>query len=205
MMENDILNNLDLLKDYGAVSVCVRKGEEIFQEGTHPRYFHQVVCGRVVLTSVCPEEKDVIQGIFRDGETFGEAPLLLNMPYAATARAVEDSEILKLPRDIFLNIIDNHPCATLKLLYNFARLYYDKTRSVRILASNNPKLKLLALFQNLKSESDKAEDTGAKFMIPYTRQQLADITGLRVETVIRTISRLSREKLVELRQHKVYY
>lgn len=41
--------------------------------------------------------------------------------------------------------------------------------------------------------------------IPFTRQQIAEFTGLRVETVIRTILRMNKEKKVKLLNHKIYF
>ncbi|WP_369791989.1 helix-turn-helix domain-containing protein [Sediminibacterium sp. C3] len=41
--------------------------------------------------------------------------------------------------------------------------------------------------------------------MPFTRQQLADFTGLRVETVIRTLSKLSERNKVKIIDHKLYY
>ena len=43
-----------------------------------------------------------------------------------------------------------------------------------------------------------------RFLVPYTRQQIADMTGLRVETVIRTVSRLKEEGKISVIKHKIY-
>ena len=42
-------------------------------------------------------------------------------------------------------------------------------------------------------------------IIPYTRQQIADITGLRVETVIRTIKRMKEMEKIKIINHKIYF
>ncbi|HAO26529.1 MAG TPA: Crp/Fnr family transcriptional regulator, partial [Chryseobacterium indologenes] len=43
------------------------------------------------------------------------------------------------------------------------------------------------------------------FLIPYTRQQIATLTGLRVETVIRYVKKMEEQKLVKLDSTKIYY
>ena len=60
-------------------------------------------------------------------------------------------------------------------------------------------LSLLKYLRDNAEASDKLQ-----FCIPYTRQQIADMTGLRVETVIRTVKKLQREGKLEIRQHKIY-
>ncbi|MBK6785512.1 MAG: helix-turn-helix domain-containing protein [Saprospiraceae bacterium] len=47
--------------------------------------------------------------------------------------------------------------------------------------------------------------TQQRALIPYTRQQIADFLGLRVETVIRTLIKMEQEKSVEIRKHKLYF
>jgi len=44
----------------------------------------------------------------------------------------------------------------------------------------------------------------SNFCVPFTRQQLADMTGLRVETVIRTVKQLQKEGKLEIKEHKIF-
>ncbi|MGL6126561.1 helix-turn-helix domain-containing protein [Chryseobacterium artocarpi] len=40
---------------------------------------------------------------------------------------------------------------------------------------------------------------------PLTRQQLASLTGLCVETVIRTIKQMKKDQIVKIEKKKIYY
>ena len=42
------------------------------------------------------------------------------------------------------------------------------------------------------------------FMVELSRQQLADLTGLRVETVIRTIKQLEKQEYLKIIEGKIY-
>jgi len=44
-----------------------------------------------------------------------------------------------------------------------------------------------------------------KIFIPFTRQEIADFTGLRVETVIRSLLKLKNKNIVEITNRKLYY
>jgi CRP-like cAMP-binding protein len=48
----------------------------------------------------------------------------------------------------------------------------------------------------------KRED---EFVVPFTRQQMADMTGLRVETVIRTIKAMEQKGLLEIIEGKIFW
>ena len=61
--------------------------------------------------------------------------------------------------------------------------------------------KIIQFLENIKTYNNhKAQE-----MVSFTRQQIADFTGLRVETVIRTLSRLSQHGKVKIIDHKLYY
>jgi CRP-like cAMP-binding protein len=71
------------------------------------------------------------------------------------------------------------------------------------LAISDPIIKLQKLFDHLKKYFGFEEVYS--FLIPYTRQQIATLTGLRVETVIRYIKKMQEQKLVRLDSTKIYY
>jgi CRP-like cAMP-binding protein len=71
------------------------------------------------------------------------------------------------------------------------------------LSFQNPVSKLKLMMDYMKSYyEDKAPYS---FQIPLTRQQLASLTGLCVETVIRTIKQMEKEKTVKIERRKIYY
>ncbi|WP_418123738.1 helix-turn-helix domain-containing protein [Chryseobacterium sp. PTM-20240506] len=47
--------------------------------------------------------------------------------------------------------------------------------------------------------------TPYSFQIPLTRQQLASLTGLRVETVIRVIKNMEKENELKIVNRKIFY
>ena len=48
-------------------------------------------------------------------------------------------------------------------------------------------------------------DCPKKELVEFTRQEIANFTGLRVETVIRELSKMSKTNKVEIINHKLYY
>ena len=51
----------------------------------------------------------------------------------------------------------------------------------------------------------KKSEVNQKELVPFTRQEIANFTGLRVETVIRVFSKLNADKKVDIIKHKIYY
>ena len=68
------------------------------------------------------------------------------------------------------------------------------------LSFENPKHRILTLLQTLKKDQKNLRPS----KINYTRNEIANMTGLRIETVIRTIKQLEKEKELEIRDKKIY-
>lgn len=88
-----------------------------------------------------------------------------------------------------------------KLFLTFAERMYDMATYSSILIRPTPEEKLELFLQSIKKDiySDK------RLLVPYTRQQIANFTGLRVETVIRELIKMSKKKKVEIINRKLYY
>jgi CRP-like cAMP-binding protein len=146
--------------------------------------------------------KEFIHGIFTDGDTFGEPPLLNGKPYVTNAIALADSEIWTLPKPDFLRMLSDAPEAAVSVCRRLAdRLYYKSLMAMEI-STEDPEHRLLRFFDFLKFDVAKSEMT-TPYPINLTRQQLADVTGLRVETVIRTVKSLEKKGAVKIVGRKI--
>ena len=190
-----------ILMTYGGMAKQFKKGAVIFWEGDHPLYLYQVITGSVTLFSSNADGKDLIQGVFGPGQSFGEPPLLLGRPYPSTARANDDTALLRISKEKFDHILQDFPELSRQLLHTFAERIYKKAQAAQIWLAQSPEAKITTAFNRMKREQNKQ----GEWQIPYTRQQLANFTGLRVETIIRTLTRMKREGKVKIVNRKVYY
>ena len=100
-----------------------------------------------------------------------------------------------------MDIFNDYPQILQNLFFKFADRLYQKSISAQIWVSRTPEEKIIQFLENIKTYNNhKAQE-----MVSFTRQQIADFTGLRVETVIRTLSRLSQHGKVKIIDHKLYY
>ena len=192
-----------LLLKFGAKKNDFQKGEIIIKQGESARYYFQILNGTVKMNNFNDEGKEFIQGIFVNGDSFGEPPLLINDNYPANAIAIVPSEIIMLTKEKFLELLRINQEAHLAFTINLAKRLYFKTIMASEISSQYPEHRVLKLIDYFKTKKNKLPKE-FNYMVEITRQQIADLTGLRVETVIRAIKSLEKKGEVTINDRKVY-
>lgn len=194
--------DIDLLLIYGAAFKKIDKGNIIFREGTTCCFYYQLVSGRVKWLNITDDGKEFIHTIIEPGESFGEMPLFDDEPYAASAVADEDTVVVRLHKPVFNSLISDNR----DIHFKFTRLLAKKVRFKLLLlksfASHDPENRIMSLLNYLKKEN-KNFCTGCS-QLKLTRQQIADMTGLRVETVIRAMRHMHEKGELVITKGKVF-
>lgn len=193
----------ELLELYGAEIRHYQKDEFIFHQGHKARYYFQVVNGEVKMNNYLENGKEFIQNFFLNSESFGEPPLFINIKYPANAIAVSNATIIELPKKKFLTLLKEHPEVHLKITQRISsRLYYKAIMASEI-AAHEPEHCILRIIDYLKHDVYKMVEPFS-YKVELTRQQLADLTGLRVETVIRVTKSLEKKNELVIKNRKLY-
>ncbi|MCD0468403.1 Crp/Fnr family transcriptional regulator [Flavobacterium sp. JAS] len=194
---------IDLLEKYGGLNKFFAKNEIIFEEGNLPTHYYQVVSGEVKMSNYNDDAREFIQGIFYKEQSFGEPPLFLNQKYPANAIAVEDSEVILLSKNSFMKLLEENSAISIKIIENLAQRLYYKSVMAAEMSTQEPEHRVLKLIDHgIAYFNFKKDENG--YLISFTRQQIGDLTGLRVETVIRTIKALEKKGVLKIINRKVY-
>jgi CRP-like cAMP-binding protein len=194
--------DINTLLAWGATYKKVAEGDIIFQEEGICSFYYQLVSGSVRWANINEEGKEILQVMIEPGECFGELPLFDNGVYAATTIANEDSILIRLSKNTFHQMIQENA----EIHFAFSKLLAERLRFkfmiVRELANHNPEHSISSLFKYFK---DSKKNICPKCnRVKLTRQQIADMTGLRVETVIRAIRNMHKKGSVIVDKGKVY-
>ncbi|MEM9363448.1 MAG: Crp/Fnr family transcriptional regulator [Bacteroidota bacterium] len=189
----------EVLLEFGAETVSLDKNTIIFNEGESPRYFFCLLSGSVKMFNLTEDGKEFIQGIFEAGQSFGEPPILGGFKYPASAITLKKSELIRLKKDSFIELLkaryDVHLAFTTALSN---RLYY-KSMIMREVSVHSAAHRILTLLNYLKKEHGGKEP----YTVNLSRQQIAELTGLRAETVIRTLKKMEEHKEVTIIDRKI--
>jgi len=196
--------SVQLLQKFKARLVNIKKDQVLFEEGDHARDFYQVETGQVKMYIINPDGQEFTQGIFTAGESFGEPALLGGFNYPSSAMAIESGKVWRLPKQEFLELLRENFDIHIKLTEVLCKRLQYKSMILTEVSSYDPEHRLTTLLKYFKSKL-KVKSADEHINVPFTRQQLADMTGLRVETVIRTIKKMEKEKKLLLIGHKIKF
>lgn len=191
-----------LLESVNAKKIQLSKGEILFREGQTSNFYYQVISGEIKMNNFNDEGKEFIQGIFSAGSSFGEPPLLCDLTYPANAEAMTDAEIYTVEKKDFFKLLLENPEVNLSISQYLAERLYFKSMMASEISTQEPEHRILKLIDYLKSQVTSSEEI--KYRVKLTRQQIADLTGLRVETVIRAVKSLERKQELHIEDRKIF-
>ncbi|WP_120201332.1 Crp/Fnr family transcriptional regulator [Ichthyenterobacterium magnum] len=176
------------------------KEQRIFNEHESAKYYYQIQYGSVKMLNLTEDGKEFIQGIFYDGNAFGEPPLFGDFKYPASAVCVNDSSVYVLPKASFFELLKTHPDIHLNFTTLLCKRMLYKAKIMKEVSIHPPEHRILTLLKHLKETSGDS----STYEVNLTRQQISDLTGLRVETVIRSIKKLEKINKLSIKDRKVY-
>jgi CRP/FNR family transcriptional regulator, cyclic AMP receptor protein len=175
-----------------------RRGEVIFHQGDPGDSLHVVAAGAVKILLPSAEGEEAIIATLRPGDFFGELALLDGAPRSATATSLEQSEILVLPRPVFIDMLDNLPGLRDALLSGLARELRRLTGHVEELHFLDLAGRLAMRLTRLAHESDPEAEGDIRLDWPYTQSDLAAMIGGTRQSVNRLLSQLVDEGLIRI-------
>jgi CRP/FNR family transcriptional regulator len=178
-----------------------RRGDSLFSEGDPSDAFFTVVEGRVKVFKTTADGKDLILELFGPGDPIGAVAVYEERPYPASARAIEDTVCILVPRQHLFRLLEQHPSLVRGLLLALTRRLVELTDRLAELTGGKMEPRFARLF--LKLADDEGVPVGGegpgvvRIPLALSRQELADLAGTTVETTIRIMSRWGKAGLVE--------
>ncbi|SDR11192.1 cAMP-binding domain of CRP or a regulatory subunit of cAMP-dependent protein kinases [Chryseobacterium soldanellicola] len=192
-----------ILTSFGAEIKNYKPKEFIFQEGDMALFYYQTISGTVKINHYNEDGKEFIHNILGENQSFGDSPLFLDKEYPMNAVALAPSVIYKLPKGRFFQILEEYPETSIELNNCFSHRLHYQMLMMQNMASQNPIRRIKGLMDYLKSFHEKIDPFS--FHIQLTRQQIADLTGLRVETIIRTLKKMEKENALKIENKQILY
>jgi len=171
-------------------SFLYHKGDSLFCEGNRSNHLFLVKKGFVKTFKSTEEGKELITGFYKKNSFIGYTSSLGDFPHTENAEAIENSKIIKIDKDQIISIIESNSHIALDLIELLAKdIKNTKEKLVQVAyhsVRGRTAKSLLLLAKNDPLDS-----------IVLSRSDLANLTGIAKETLIRTLSDFKEENLIE--------
>lgn len=197
-----VINN-KILENAGAVTKKYTSSEKIFTAGESANHYFQIVYGNVKMNNYDESGKESIQHLLEKGDCIGESLLFIDRSYPMNAIALNYCEVLSLTKEKFFVLLEENPKVCFEMNKSLSEKLYFKQIMAQNMCTQSPTVKLKTLMDYMKSFG--CGEKRFTFQIPLTRQQMANLTGLCVETVIRALKKMERDGKLLIENGKILY
>lgn len=177
------------------------KKQTLFQEGKRPRHLFYLVKGKVKAFRSHPDGKEYITDLFSTGDFIGYTSLIEDKNYDASATILEDSEIMQIPREDFLQMINHDMNIAAKFIGIITRNVKEKEERLLNLAYSSLRKRVARALVEI---GEKFNIEGGNKSLAISREDIAQYVGTATESLIRTLSDFKSEHLIEIREGKIF-
>ena len=194
------LSEKDIEMVEGIGNLCSYSSRQnIFFEGDPANGFHIVISGKVKIFKLSSEGREQILHIFGPGEPFGEAAVFAGINFPANATALEPTQTFYIDRAKFVALLNKKPHLAMNLLAVLSKRLMIFARMIGDLALKEVPGRL-ATYLLISS----AQKNGASsFDLDLSKTQLASLLGTIPETLSRILSKMQKDKIIEVRGARI--
>ena len=171
--------------------------ERIYFEGDDANHLYLVAMGKVKLVRNTSSGREVLLDILHGGDYFGAFTALGGQVHTETAIAQTDCCVLQISSSDFDSILSDHPEVMRRALEVVSQRLAESQDVIKQLSSYNTEQRIAAALLRLAGKLGERRGENVLIQLPFSRQDLAAMTGTTTETVSRVMSRFAEEKLVK--------
>lgn len=194
------LDELSKLSENRKVRVYKKK-EIIFYEDDYAGAIYFVSSGKVRTYKINDDAKEYSVDLYGAGDFIGYLSILEGEEYKESAEAMEETEVLKIPKEDFTSLLFKNRDVANSFIKMLAHNVLEKEEKLLNLAYDSVRKRVADSLINLQKKYSKTDTD--RFEIAISRNELASMVGTSPETVIRTLSDFKDEKLIEIKGSKI--
>jgi len=181
----------------------LRKRRVLFMTGDAGGSVFFVLSGRIKMSRVTRDGKELTLAYRGPGEIVGELCLVDGGPREEMAETMEASLMAEIPREDFWRLVERHPAMGAQMTRTLCLRRRELERKVEDLVFKDVNAKLSELLLDLGQEYGVDDPRGILVAIKITHQEMANLIGSTRETVSLTLSQFKRNKLITTEGRKI--
>lgn len=188
------LNDLKNFFDDNGTEITHEAGSVIYEEGQHSNNIYLISKGLVKCHKLDEKGKDLTTALFKEDDLFGYTSFTQNIPYQETATAIQDTQLVALSKNQLTEVLNSNHAVTLELIQLLTDdLMGVKDQLLQMAYSSVKKRTASTILKFAEKLNRNTQDT-----IRISRNDLASVAGIALESMIRTLSSFKDMGLIEI-------
>jgi CRP-like cAMP-binding protein len=181
-----------------------KRGSFLFQEGMLAQELYIIVSGKVQISKITTDGRELSLRICGENDICGELTLFTDNPrYLLSAMILEEGEIYAINKDVLETEIFQNS----KLAFEFMKWMSDHFRKTqtkfRDLVLNGKRGALFSTLIRMSNSYGVHKENEIFIDLPLTNQELANFCGTTRESTNRILSELKRDKIISIKKGKI--
>ena len=198
LFDQDIETVLSLM-----TRMSVKHKDVIFKPGDPADNIYWIISGRVKIIKLTEDGREIILGLNKAGDIFGEMAFVEERSRDSFAEAQDDTVLLALKRNHLFGLAKRKP----GVIYRLAKLIGERRRDAEAITEGliykGVRERLASVLLKLSKEYGIADARGKMLRIKITHQDLASLIGSSRETVSLTLGDLKRDGVIDVNDRKI--
>lgn len=192
--ENNIQRDVKTLTENKKVKK-IRKKDLLFNEGDSANFLYLIISGKVKTFKSNNFGKEFIIDIHKEGDFLGYFDILEDSAHRVSAMAIENSEIVAIPKQDFCNALYSNSDITMKFVKMMSQQFSEVEDKLLKLAYDSARKRVAEaiIFVSKKYKSEENSETS----FSLHRENISALSGISPESVSRNLSSFKEEGLIE--------
>lgn len=178
--------------------VSLQAQDILFHQNDRASAFYLVVGGLIKLSRASADGQEKVIHFAGSGDTFAEAVMFMRgTSYPVTAQALEATELIAIPGDTYVAMLQAHPDACMGLLARLSSRLHERLRDIDRLTFQQARPRIVRYLLETLPASESS------FHLPAAKQVVASRLSVTPETLSRVLHGLVDEGLLRLEGRRI--
>ncbi|MGO4498116.1 Crp/Fnr family transcriptional regulator [Paenibacillus sp. 2RAB27] len=184
------------------IEICTRRtykpGTILFQEKEIGSVFYMVLSGSVKIYTTSQSGEEKILSICKSSESFGELSLIDGKPRSASAQTLEESTLLTITGQSFLDLLRNHFDISLGIMQELSNRLRDTNQQVYDLTFVDARTRVIKSLIKMANSHGLRKGTTIVIKLVLNFDEISQLAGVQKATLMQVIRDLEEKKILTI-------
>lgn len=188
----------------GARETSAAKGDILFHRGDPCTGFHLIVRGQIKLAFTSSEGNEKVVEILRQGQSFGEAVMFMDMPYVVMAQALTDCDVLHIAKQVVFEEMGHDPMFCRKIIAGLSRRLHQLIADVESYSLRSGRDRIIGYLLREEENDEVVRSGRVSIRLPTSKGTIASRLNLTQEHFSRILHELVDAGLIEVEGRTIH-